>query len=581
MASVLPPEEREQLAFLDQVDGEIKGWRETIGFERDATTWARLRAGTTRGRGAEPIFGANLAGSLFERKVAALTESQPDIRVSARNPTYSGAAKVLTKTCQAIFAQNAFDSRVETAADFAGTFGFVGWNTAWDPTADFGDGDIVVRPLDPRRVAVDHRVTDPTEIDRWAQYARIDQPMPLDTIRQIWPGRGADVTAEADVSQSQSAQRSGWLERVVRRPLRAQPSATGPYEWATVREYWVRSSQRHDDGTFLFPAGRVIHRAGDVVLDDKPNPYWDGGWGIDLWDWRVNFDSHMGRSDMEEVRKLQEGFTRVNDAVLKNIILSCAVTIIGDYNALQPGEWDKITNEAARILKTNPGRRLEFIPPTPIPAQYLEFARMLAALMETQLGVPAVMQGNRQPGVIATSAVEGLMTAAQTLIRAAARRLEYVIERIGVKLVSRILQFYTSDRVMLLQGPGSNWQEYTFRRAELLADTLPPDAVDREGTPLTLEQFQRRFFTNFRFKVTPLSSLAQNRIQRALMAMNLYKAGLVKGDEVLRAAEWPDWEKAYVDAQQAISTGQQPPPDMGNGGGGRSNRRGTKLTMGA
>jgi hypothetical protein len=506
--------------------------------------------------------------------------------VSSRNPLYQTSAAVLTKTCQAILSEQSLDARVESASDFAATYGFVGFHTAWEPDADFGQGNIVLETLDPRRIAIDHRVKDVTDLQK-AQYIRIDTPMPLSRIQAIWPGRGADIKADptiTNINQPGRAANATWWGSVTKRPIWQASTTSGPYEWATVSEYWLVSPQKTATGELEFPALRRIVRCGQVVLDDGPNPYWDGLAPIDIWDWRVHHDTYMGRSDVHEVAKLQETINRVGNAITENIILSAAITVIADYNALKPEDWKKLDNRAARILKKFPGREVTFVPPPPIPSQYLQFTSILTGLMETLLGVPPAMQGRRQEGVIASSAVEGLMVAAETLIRATARRLEYTIERVGLKLLSRVIQFYSSDRVMLIGGPTQDWQEYTFRRQELLMPLLK--GVDPQTQePLTetqKEETLREFFTNFRFKVTPLSSMPQNRIQRGLMALQLFSAGLVDQEEVLKFVEWPDWENVMRRVQQKQASGQLPMPGE-NGQGSKdvkSGRGGTTLKMG-
>lgn len=589
--ATLPPatsDERGLLRVLDRIDGEVRAFRSANRVEQKWDTWRRYRDGEAWGQQGEPVFMANLVGNFIERKIAALTQSQPDVRISSKNPLYQMTAAVLTKTIQAIFQEQSFDSRIESAADFAATYGYVGFRTVWDPSADYGDGNIIIEPLDPRRFAVDHRVKDVTDLGR-AQYIRIDTPMPLSQIQAMWPGRGGLVKADPTITNLNMPGRqppSIWGGQT-KRPIWQANTNQGPYEWATVSEYWCTSDQQDSDGSYLFPAGRRIVRGGpQVVLEDGPNPYWDGMWDLDIWDWRVNHDAVTGRSDVHEVAKLQETVNRVGNAITENIILSSAITIIADYNALKPEDWKKLDNRAARIVKKFPGREVTFVPPPPIPSQYLNFTQILTGLMETLLGVPPAMQGRRQEGVIASSAVEGLMIAAETLIRATARRLEYVVERIGLKLISRVIQFYSSDRVMLLNGPGQEWQEYTYRRQEMLKPLLQ-GTDPATGAPLDeddQEDALRRFFTNFRFKVTPLSSMPQNRVQRGLLALQLFSAGLIDQEEVLKFVEWPDYDNVLKRVAGKQATGQLAPPGQGQEGAGggemKVGRGGTSLKLG-
>jgi hypothetical protein len=70
-----------------------------------------------------------------------------------------------------------------------------------------------------------------------------------------------------------------------------------PYGWTVISQYWLRSDQMGDDGKPLYPTGRVIHRAANqaLILDDAPNPYWDGHWPVDIWDWRPRLGTFQGQ----------------------------------------------------------------------------------------------------------------------------------------------------------------------------------------------------------------------------------------------------------------------------------------------
>jgi hypothetical protein len=526
--------------------------------------------------GEEPTFMANILGNLIERKIALLTQSKPDIRVSARNPRMSKSADTLTGTIRSVLDNIQFDSNGDRAADLAATYGFCGYSTVWEPQAAFGYGDIQISVVDPRRIYVDPHVKSAADIQS-AQYVRIDTPWPLWKIRKQWPGRGGEVSGDdalsrfTDYHEERSAG-AGWLGGPLKRSLRARTTRESPYAWAFVKQYWLVSDQTSPTGDELFPAGRLIHRAGDVVLDDIANPYWDGLWPSDIWDWRVDGDSYMGRSDVEEMRRLQEAFIRLGHIITKNVYLNGSINVIGDWNALRAEDWKRLDNRSARIIKKAPGREFKFEPPPAFPREYLDLWNEMPRLMESVVGVPESVQGKRQPGVVASSAVEGLQVAAETLVRAAARRWEYVIERIGYKLISRIVQFYTSDRVMQKVGDGGETTDYAFVRNDL---------TDESGTPIDQkpEDWRRSYFSNFMFKVTPLSSLPANKIQRALLAQQLFDRGVVDDEEVLKSSEFPDWREVLRRTRQKQQSGQLPPP--GGARPAKSNRRGTRMQMGS
>jgi len=137
-------------------------------------------------------------------------------------------------------------------------------------------------------------------------------------------------------------------------------------------------------------------------------------------------------------------------------------------------------------------------------------------------------------------------------------------------------------------GPTKEWQEYVFRRVDILKGIDPTTGAISQVVGDEL----RSFFTQFRFKVTPLSSMPMNRIQRGLMAMQLANAGLIDGEEVLRTIEWPNYRAVLERAQGQQAQQKQEAvqmslmgldPSVVSGGGGRpprSNRSGTKLKLG-
>ena len=581
-------DERKLLDFLNEVDDDAKAFRAETRFDENAERWLKIRNGEALAPperpGTAPVFAANLLGNYIERKVAAITESQPSMLVSAVNPQLGAPAVVLDDTVKAVLAMNGFQSRCESAADMAATFGWVPFQTVWDPAADYGAGAIVVQPVDPRRVFIDRHVTDAADIDQ-AQYVIIDTPMPLDEVRRIWPGRGKLVQPDEGLTNRHGATRPpNTLYLDGKRSARSPETIEGPYEWVVIREYQLASPLLGDTAQDLFPAGRRIIRPRDqaIVLEDGPNPYWDGLWSIDVWDWRPNGFTYMGRSDVEEGRKIQESYNRLGNSIVTNIILSAVISVVADSNALTPEDWKRLDSRALRIIKKNPGREFNLMPPPPMPAEYLQAMGQLERTLQTILGVPDSMQGNRQAGVVAASAVEGLMTQAEKLSRATARRLEYTVERIGQKLISRVIQFYTSDRVLLTHGPDQAWQSYTFMRKQFLDMALTPLSPDGafQAESDRLDTL-RSLWAQFRFKVTPLSAMPGSKIQRTLLAMNLYQAGLIDDEEVLRIAEWPSGQAVLQRTRQKQATGQLPIPGQdGKGGAGRPNRRGTSLSLG-
>ena len=125
-----------------------------------------------------------------------------------------------------------------------------------------------------------------------------------------------------------------------------------------------------------------------------------------------------------------------------------------------------------------------------------------------------------------------LQVAAQAIIRLRARSFEQFLARIGQKLISRIFQFYTTDRVIKILGPDGNIREYEWVRKQI----MDPILKYYEGD---YRQKLHSAFRDLQFKVVEGSSLAMNKIQKVMMAITFYRMGVIDEEALLEIAEWP------------------------------------------
>jgi len=188
---------------------------------------------------------------------------------------------------------------------------------------------------------------------------------------------------------------------------------------------------------------------------------------------------------------------------------------------------DKITNEEGAVYTIqNPRARFERLPPSPLPQHYFELYLQLQRNMETITGIHDVTQGRRPVGITAATAISLLQEAGQARIRDKARNLEDTIRRMGELMISRIVQFYTKDRVVRLRGPDDQLQFVSF----------DPAMVD----------------VGFDFIVEAGSSLQMNEQQRFQMAIELFRAGGIDIIGLLEATNFPGRDEII----QRMRTGQ-------------------------
>lgn len=558
MAGAARGAELDLLRFLDSLDEEGKSARELSAKHWDESM--RQLKGDQWRMSRNPHFMANIIKNQVDRKVAALTEVKPTIKVVPTKGQLEGAATILNQTIKALWDAQQVDQVLYRLSRMAMTVGAGFLHTYWDSAADGYKGDIQIRMLDPRRVVIDPGVTEAENLKDGA-YIAIETFDTLNNIRQRFPGRGALVKADSQYSSTLMPKNYGGGGGVISAVLRQMPRVfkpgpaikQGPIQRAILREYWIRDPQIGLDGQPLYPTGRHVIRAGDVVLVDENNPYWDGMWPIDMFDWSPDLDSPWGLGEVPELRRLQEAFNRIGDGIVRNALISNNVKIIADMDALEPDQWDQVTNEDGLIIKKRPGREFTYEYPREMPAYLFQLMTQLIQMAEMLTGNTDLSKQSPSGGPLAASALEGIQAQAQTLVRAVARRLEGVLERMGQKLISRVIQFYTHDRVLHMLGPSNEWIGYTYERQKMLTkdDGSLRQALERE-----------QMFKDFRFLVVPGSSLATTRVQRTMMAMQLRAAlGVVPPVKtILKEADLGDPDELIAEGlAEAQKYGFQPP----------------------
>ena len=525
------------------------------------------------------IFRVNLVNMNIRRGAAMLTEMKPEILVTARKEGLGKTADILTKVIHAIWEecqlQMVFEDLVTIAKIMQSSF----CQIAWNPQEHYGLGNIEIRALDPRVVGVDPHIKHARDL-KYAQYIWVDTVVPLYVAKTNFPKRASEIepsTFSRDDIETEALKGQG-LKRVLSRLTYGDKGGQGTQAVPRVvlRTYWLKDPATDENGSPLYPNGRVIVKARDqdLILNyDKdgvpgqPSPYYDGEPPIEWLDLSPDIDSPWGLEEISAVKHLQSAYNRIGDALVTKSLQDAINTWVTDTNALGPEAIDFLRNAGFYVLERAVGRTVDKRPgelQVPFGINLLTF---LHSLMDQLSGVAdsAQVTGSRGRAEIRSAPMlEGLQHATQVLIRAQARRLESFIERLGHKLISRIFQFYTDDRIMTYTTSSGNIKKFRFQRQELIAELveLATDELRRrlsskpegyaspieltqaalggaqtqvvakpeEETKITADEILKIIkgaWRDFRFHVKPLSSVSLVRMQRAQLAIQLSQANLI------------------------------------------------------
>jgi len=556
--------ESDLLKFLDKLDDEARPQREKLS-KTFAENIEIDRGNTWKGK-SSPMFTNNVIASAIEDKIGKLSESRPEISVLPVVNGLGKSAELLTKVCSSIWDSRRLEYKTERLALFGilSGVGFMGTPYNRDMCNGNGDVDIVIK--DPRDCSVDISVCAAEDTDR-GEYVTMEDFIPLDVIRAEYPGRGALVTASErligydGIKDENTASRiRGAYTRLVKGKESEKRSAIPK---AIIREYYIQDRRKSmddlgvvpivdgltkpaDDGGIPFPGGRRILRAGKVILADSYNPYWDGAYPIDMMSWKLDVESAWGPDEVQGVKRMQEAVNRIGDAYAKTTAMNAVTRVIMETNALSPSERNKLSNEVSQIIETAPGRKFEYQVPPPLPPDTINFVTTLMGWMRENLGVQRSPMQKDIPSIVTGPAIEGLQMSLETPIRTASRRVEELYSRIGKKLISRIFQFYVSDRIMHMVGPDAKWMQFEFQRMQILTNA--------KGKPRSQEDI-RAAWRDYDFCISPGSSLAITKTTRAMMYQQLAQLGWIHPREVLIQLGIQNADEKLKEAMQAKEMG--------------------------
>ena len=547
------------LKHLDQLQEEGERARERWAPKADRERDIKLYRGQVGPKTGDAYFKANFIQTFVDRMVQQLTDSRPILRVDSRKTGLKTMAQVSQKVADAVWEEAKMQRQTFKMAHNAAITRSAGLYTGYDWATD----EIVLEVVKNSQVVFDPAVEEAALLSR-AEYLSIDRIRPLSELVYKFPGRGGFVTADANVTLDPAS----LARRIVTSPLtdlmQGKLGGADALGRAHVWEWCLVDRQRGKDGVALFPNGRRVYRSKDLILWDGPNPFWDSDHPVDWYDWIVDPEHIWGQSACDLLMHLQLAFNQLGDGLVENQILGNFLTVIADHDALDAQTWKKLQAISSSIILRKRSRNAAapiLTPPAAFGADKIALLRWLFTIGQLLTGVTDVTLGETPGSLQSGQAIEGLVEGANLGTRSRASRLEDFFTRVGQKLLARIYQFTSGDRVVALVGPTGPAIDYVLKRAEFF--------VNDDGQALT-EAERREALKWHRFIVQPGSSMAGTRLRRGQLMKDLVllgagsradmlaEAGFPNPPEMLERAkkEYAEYAAAGFVAPQAAKTGK-------------------------
>lgn len=277
-----------------------------------------------------------------------------------------------------------------------------------------------------------------------------------------------------------------------------------------------------------------------------------------MMDWYVDVDSSWGLSEISALKNPQVLYNKIIEVIVENGMLMNNAMWICDYNAFDVDDWKQLSNVPGGIIKKRPGTEVRREYPNGVPGTIMQLAQYLEGFIEKEPGIHELT--GKKPGQVQSGlGIESLQMMAAAMIRIKARALESLLQRVGQKIISRIIQFFTDDRIFHSIGPDGSFKEFVF--------------VRKHFTEALSAQALRDAHRDFRFRVIPGSSLSMQKTQKALIYAELFKMGAVDDQAILEALEIPNWKEILERTKLKQMMGIGGPLQKGSGKRGGAERQ--------
>lgn len=584
----MSPEERADFELVKKLYEE--GVQARKEFDSKWEEWFQWYKGKQENKFEAPgksMVSVNVIRATIQSILPILTDADPGFAVDPQEPRDYQFADVLGKVCTSIWDRRDCRTTVQSALLDAmiRSAGII--KVPWNWELEDGLGDVDPQAIDPNNLFVPKCAEDFNKNCPWV----IEQLYkPLGDVRKKFPGR--EIKADSGKGDKAVTAKNTTEVSLVspvdqKSKLPAAPSVQpGDYMMVRVWECWIAADavdefeEYFDDKSQAqawkrkYPRGKLITVLPDqkIHLQGVENPYEDGKQPyVRIVDTRLP-RQFWGEGEAEPLQDMQKVLNKTFRTILEYMhLMGNPVWKIPSTSGVDPS---RITNQIGMALMYEGERPPERDIPPPLPPYILQFLDHVKAFVDVISGVQDVTQGRKPIGVTAAEAIQTLDEAAQTRIRLKERNLNTGIKQLGELMVSRVMQFYTTPRVIKITGTGS-WPEFfEFHvsdagegRKSFVAQQYQFDEANRQYLPSNDIMQGEPSKGVFDVVVRSGASMPQRKAQLANLALKLATTpadpnAMIDREELLDKLDWPNKEEVIrrMDEKQAQAAAMMPPP---------------------
>ncbi len=328
------------------------------------------------------------------------------------------------------------------------------------------------------------------------------------------------------------------------------PGPVGEHPWG----YWVEPKAA------LYPRGRLVIMANMLqILYDGGNPYWHGMFPVakltlDPMPW-----SFLGKSALADAKSPQLAVIEIGQGIMDATRKALRPGIIADKNAVSRQVLERFdSREPGFKLKTNPsaGQGVIMEQPMPLPPYILDQRNYYNNNIDYVMGVLDMRALEQVRDMNGNMDVEAMLEYLGPSIRTRGRVLEVFLREVGEMMKFNFFQFYNMGRrIQILGKDGLDFEDYDYDPGSLVPSGPAADLGNEASRFYNVSKDENGFdkydlkpraeraaehARSFVFFLTPGSLLNMSKKQDQLVALQLFRMGVLDPQSLLEKLDWPN-----------------------------------------
>jgi hypothetical protein len=510
----------------------------------------------------------NFVFSTIQSLVPIQVDTQPRWDFTAENPEDFQAAEILSKVAAFDWSRGRWLYKlIEILYDtkiYGTAYGYMGYN----PDANYGEGRIDFESADPF-YSYPHPGKKQINDEKMKLPFIYAEPLPVDVVKAQYPDHAEFIKPDAvDVMQGDKTDldQVRLISPTDNKTILEGESTTklGAKDMVlkiTTYDYPDDVDESDADNPKKFyPKGRKYVICSGVEVEHGENPFDDGlipfGKIVNYVDPR----SFFGISEIEQLESPQKIFNKIFSFSLDVLTLMCnPIWILDDDSDVDP---DNLFNRPGLAVEKKKGSEVRRETGVQLQPFVYQLANECERFVGKISGQTEVTAGIRPEGVSAAKAISELREASLTRIRLQNKLLDDFLHQMGTLYKNRVLQFYRTPLIVRITDDEENVTEYfkffvddTEEGREFVTQELK---VGPEGNLIESTDVKRAIIKgDFDVSTNTGSGLPFSKLERRIIARDLFQAGAFDELDLLKEFEVPNAEQRYEQTKQRRFQQQQ------------------------